>query len=105
MYYRTSLTPQCAYQLVDVRERGFQALQNGIRQIRAYIFSESYQIEKAIVHASKAAYLSKLIELNKDYIVRFENALQVKEWIIDQPSFTRLNRLKRSNPEAFFYWA
>lgn len=82
----------------------FLALQNGIRQIRAYIFSESYQIEKAIVHASKAAYLSKLIELNKDHIVRFENALQVKEWIIEQPSFTRLNRLKRSNPEAFFYW-
>ncbi len=82
----------------------FTALQNGISQIRAFIFSETYQIEKAIVHASKAAYLAKLLELNTNNLKRFENALQVKDWIIEKPFFTRLNRLKKSNPQAFFYW-
>ncbi len=82
----------------------FTALQNGISQIRAFIFSETYQIEKAITHAAKAAYLSKLIELNKNSLERFENALQVKDLTIEQPFFTRLNRLKKSNPQAFFYW-
>lgn len=82
----------------------FRALQNGISQIKAFIFSETYQIEKAIVHASKAAYLAKLIELNKINLQHFENAIQVKDWTIEQPFFTRLNRLKKSNPQAFFYW-
>ncbi len=44
----------------------FTALQNGISQIRAFIFSETFQIEKAIVYAAKAAYIAKLIELKKD---------------------------------------
>ena len=82
----------------------FTALQNGISQIRAFIFSETYQIEKAIVHAAKAVYLAKLIELNGNSLEHFDNALQVKDWIIKQPFFTRLNRLKKSNPQAFFYW-
>ncbi len=82
----------------------FTALQNGISQIRAFIFSETYQIEKAIVHASKAAYLAKLIESNKNNPERFDNALKMKDWAIEQPFYTRLNRLKRSNPQAFFYW-
>ena len=82
----------------------FTALQKGISQIRAFIFSETYQIEKAIAHASKSAYLSKLIELKENKLERFENALQVKDWTIEQPFCTRLNKLKKSNPQAFFYW-
>ena len=61
-------------------------------------------IEKAVVHAAKAAYLSKLIELNENKLEPFENALQVTNWTIEQPFFTRLNRLRKSNPQAFFYW-
>ncbi len=40
----------------------FKQLQLGIRRIGSFIFSESYHIEKAIIHASKAAYLSTLIK-------------------------------------------
>lgn len=82
----------------------FAALQNGISRIKAFIFSENYQIEKATIHAAKAAYLAKLIELNKRNIERFENVTQIKDWVIKRPFFTRLNRLKKSNPQAFFYW-
>jgi len=82
----------------------FTALQNGISQMRAFIFSETFQIEKAIISAAKAAYLSKLIALKKDKIERFEKALQIKDWNIQQPFYTRLNKLKKSNPQAFFYW-
>lgn len=67
-------------------------------------FSDTYQIEKAIVHAAKAAYLSKLIEFKINTPERFENAIQIKDWAIVQPFFTRLNKLKKSNPQAFFYW-
>jgi predicted nucleotidyltransferase component of viral defense system len=82
----------------------FEELKNGIRRISRFIFSESYHIEKAIAHASKAAYLSTLIFLNAKTIAKFENPLQLKDWQIDEPLNNKLNKLKKSNPEAFFYW-
>ncbi len=82
----------------------FKALQEGVSQVKAFIFSESYHIEKAIVHAAKAAYLAKLIEHKASSFVRFNDPMEVKEWLVEQPFFTRLNKLKKSNSEAFFYW-
>jgi len=82
----------------------FEELQSGIGRISRYIFSESYQIEKAIAHASKAAYLSTLISLDAKTIAKFENPLQLKDWQIAEPLNNKLNKLKKSNPEAFFYW-
>ena len=82
----------------------FDELQSGIRRIRAYIFSENYHIEKAITQASKTAYLVTLIENDSVEIEKYSNPLQMKEWLIDKPMNTKLNKLKRSNPEAFFYW-
>jgi len=82
----------------------FAALQEGISQIKAFIFSESYHIEKAIAHVAKAAYLVKLIEHEATTFVRFSDPMEIKDWVIEQPFYTRLNKLKKSNPEAFFYW-
>lgn len=81
----------------------FDELQKGLQRIVGFIFSESYQIEKAIVHASKAAYLSVLIQHNATAIHKFENPLQLKDWLIGKPFNSKLNKLKKSNPEAFFY--
>jgi len=81
-----------------------EALQLGLRQIKGYIFSESYNIEKAIIHASKAAYLSVLIRRKETNIEKFGDPLEMATWIIKQPFNTKINKLKKSNPEAFFYW-
>lgn len=82
----------------------FEELQNGILRIKGFIFSETYHIEKAIAHASKAAYLSSLIQHDKNGIEKFENPLQLKDWQIGEPLNNKLNKLKKTNPEAFFYW-
>ncbi len=82
----------------------FDKLQQGIRQVNPFIFSENYHIEKAIVDASKAAYLATLIRHNNTEFEKFSSPMQIKNWIIEQPLKTRLNKLKKSNPEAFFYW-
>lgn len=82
----------------------FEALQLGLRQIKSYIFSETYNIEKAIAHAAKTAYLSVLIRRKATVMERFTDPLIMENWIIEQPFNTRLNKLKKSNPEAFFYW-
>lgn len=82
----------------------FEQLQQGIQRITGYIFSESYHLEKAISHASKAAYITALIKHDADIIEKFENPAQIKNWIIQEPLNSKLNKLKKSNPEAFFYW-
>ena len=82
----------------------FEQLQSGVRRIVGFIFSESYHIEKAITHASKAAYLSTLIKHDAADIEKFGNPLEMKDWLIDEPLNKKLNKLKKSNPEAFFYW-
>ncbi len=82
----------------------FDILQKGLKQLVAFIFSEHYHIEKAIIDASKTAYLAKLIQSDSNNIEKFKNPLQIAEWKIKQPFYTKLNKLKKSNPEAFFYW-
>jgi hypothetical protein len=37
-------------------------------------------------------------------IERYSNKIDMTEWQIEQPNNTRLNKLKKSNPEAFYYW-
>ena len=82
----------------------FGELQAGIQRVSHFIFSEPFHIDKAITMASKAAYIANAIRYNKDKIEIFNNPLQMKEWSIVDPLWPRLNRLKKSNPEAFFYW-
>lgn len=82
----------------------FDHLQTGIQRVSRFIFSESFHIDRAITFASKAAYISALIKSNKTEIEKFKNPAAVKDWVIGEPFWPRLNRLKKSNPEAFFYW-
>jgi len=82
----------------------FDELQKGIQRISRFVFSENYHIEKAIGHASKVAYLAILIKNGTTKIEKYDNPNQMKEWIIGEPMNLKLNRLKKSNPEAFYYW-
>ncbi len=99
--YQTALT--IASRGIDGKGN-FEQLQLGTQRIKTFIFSESYNIEKAIVHASKAGYLATLIKTDSEIIEKFSNPLQMKDWLIDKPMNNKLNKLKKSNPEAFFYW-
>jgi pyridoxal biosynthesis lyase PdxS len=82
----------------------FDELQKGIQNIKNYIFSENFHIERAMIPASKAAYLSTILKTETKEIQRFNNPLEIANWTIEQPFETRLNKLKKTSPEAFFYW-
>ncbi|MEX1001801.1 MAG: nucleotidyl transferase AbiEii/AbiGii toxin family protein [Crocinitomicaceae bacterium] len=85
-------------------EGNFNELQKGIQNIRNFIFSEPFHLERAMVPAAKAAYLTAIIKTGTKEIQRFSDPKEIAEWVIEQPFETRLNKLKKSNPEAFFYW-
>lgn len=85
-----------------VGKANFEVLKLGLKQIISYIFSEPYHIEKATTHAARTAYLATLLRFDTPAI-RY-NAQDMKDWLIEQPYKTKLNKLKRTNPEAFYYW-
>lgn len=82
----------------------FVELQTGIQRVSRFIFYETFHIEKAIIAASKAAYLAVLIRSREVAIEKYGDPKIMKDWSIGVPFWPRLNRLKKSNPEAFFYW-
>ena len=101
--YQTSLCI-CLQGVID--SQNFKLLQDGIKRIQNFIHSEKYYLDTAIVNASKAAYLSVLIDKNETTIKRFDknNVMTLQTAILEKPLHSKLNKLKKSNIEAFFYW-
>ncbi len=82
----------------------FQELQTGIQNIGNFIFSESFHLERAMLPSAKVAYLSALLKSGAKDIERFSDSTDMTDWKIEQVLTNRLNRFKKTNPEAFFYW-
>lgn len=88
----------------DTKSGEFKHLQTGVSNFTNFTI-EKFNIEDAITAASKVAYLSELIKTDEEMkIERFDNPLGIKDWLIEDTQFNKLNKLKKSNPEAFFYW-
>jgi len=85
-------------------EGKFDELQKGINNIRNFIFSDSFHIDKAMISAAKAAYISAFLRTNEKKLKRYTDPKEIAEWNIEQAFESKLNKLKKSNPEAFFYW-
>lgn len=88
----------------DEKNPDFIQLQKGISGITNFIL-EHFKIEEAIVAAAKTAYLTSLLEIESiGSAERYKETRQVATMDITNQEFNKLNRLKKSNPEAFFYW-
>ena len=88
----------------NTKSEEFNHLQLGIRNFTNFTI-DKFNIEDAITAAAKVAYLTKLIIA--DVTIKnekFNNPLEVKDWLIDDKDYNKLNKLKKSNPEAFYYW-
>ncbi len=100
--YGTSL---CIIQRGQYKPEEFDLLKDGIKRVRGFIHSETYNIDSAIVNASKVAYLSKLIEKGVTEIKHYnsDEISELTDAVLQSPLPTKLNKLKKSNTEAFFY--
>lgn len=88
----------------DSKSDEFKHLQLGIKNFTNFII-DRFSIEEAITASSKVAYLTTLLTKEKNQkIERFKNPLEIKDWLIEDPTYNKLNKLKKTNPEAFFYW-
>lgn len=88
----------------DTKSEDFNHLQLGIRNFTNFTI-DRFSIDEAITAAAKVAYLTKLIQSeNEIKIGRFKNPLEIKDWLIEDQEYNKLNKLKKNNPEAFYYW-
>lgn len=84
----------------------FRLLQDGISRIGNFMIGDKYTLDSAIVNASKVAYLCKLIEKGINEIRHYspEMLVNLADRELQQPIPTKLNKLKKTHPEAFFYF-
>ena len=81
----------------------FQHLAKGIHNIKPHIFYR-FVIEDAMVGAAKVMLLSTLLQQDfKEAPYKFGAAKDAMEWLIPTTDYNRFNKLKKTNPEAFFY--
>ncbi|WP_291123279.1 nucleotidyl transferase AbiEii/AbiGii toxin family protein [Flavobacterium sp. UBA6046] len=100
-------TWQACYTLAerDTKSDEFFHLQLGIRNFTNFTI-DRFSIDEAITAAAKVAYLTNLIQSGKIIkIERFKNPLEIKDWLIENPEYNKLNKLKKNNPEGFYYWS
>lgn len=86
----------------DTKSDEFKHLLIGIKNFTNFII-DRFSIEEAITASSKVAYLTLLLNRENQEIERFKNPLEIKDWLIEDQTHNKLNKLKKTNPEAFFY--
>ncbi|MBR1798490.1 MAG: nucleotidyl transferase AbiEii/AbiGii toxin family protein [Bacteroidales bacterium] len=86
-------------------EADFDTLYLGTKQVGSFIFSEHFHIEKAILAAAKTVYLSALLLSRSTTIEKYSDKRisDIADWAINEYEYTKLNKLKKTYPEAFFY--
>lgn len=83
----------------------FDILQDGIKKIKAFIHTSNYHIENAIIDSAKAAYISTCIRKGITDIEKYTGDVEAVSGMTIAPTLTtKLNKLKRILPEAFYYW-
>ncbi len=87
----------------NLKDSNFQHMAKGIYNIKPHIFYR-FVIEDAMVGAAKVMLLSTLLRQDfKEAPHKFGAAKDVIEWQITTTDYNRFNKLKKTNPEAFFY--
>ncbi len=83
----------------------YDMLQDGIKRLGNFIYENKYFIEDAIIDAAKAAYIATCLENGLLAIEKFDESKVSTIQPIGKKLTTKLNKLKKANKEAYFYWS
>lgn len=81
----------------------FRIISNGVKQVNNHIFSESFNLDTAVIYAAKSACLAAAVKSGVERIPRFDRSVDMSSWLISPPMDTKLNKIKKTSPEAFYY--
>jgi predicted nucleotidyltransferase component of viral defense system len=92
----------CVYGKFD--KETYTIMQSGVSRLNSFIYGDKFREPQAQIAVAKTTYLSKKIDTDAINIERFDKAIDMKSWIISDYHFSALNKLKKHNLEAFYYW-
>ena len=90
-----------------LKKEDYRLYVDGVSRVRGFIHSTKYTIDRAITDSAKAAYLAACIKSGNMIPDKYSPSRneELRNLIIPAPINSGLNRLKRQDIEAFFYWA
>lgn len=83
----------------------FEEFQDGIIRIKNFMYQRNYYIEQAAVDAAKVAYLATCFQNGITDINKYSRETDIHALEIFSKMPGPLQRLRKSSPEAFYYWA
>lgn len=85
-------------------QKEYTQLQRGVSNIINFILSR-FNIDDATICAGKTAYLCNTLHKEEmKSLIPYEGPAQLNELEIKEEQYLKFNRLKKTNPEAFYYW-
>ncbi|PIV27479.1 MAG: hypothetical protein COS37_02725 [Anaerolineae bacterium CG03_land_8_20_14_0_80_58_20] len=82
----------------------YTELLEGFKKLAAFVYSGFFSLDTAILCAAKTALLASSLLKREDSIGRFEPGRDLASWMISNPDFSKLNKVKKTSPESFFYF-
>ncbi len=83
----------------------FKELQNGIISFNSFLANGNFRIEEAISASAKAIWLTTIFRTQSfDKFILYDSKIELNTLEILNVSFNFLNRFKKTNKEAFYYW-
>lgn len=82
----------------------FSELLDGIKRVGGFLYSGNFTIDKAILYASKATILAAYLIKEEKRIKKLGSRTAISELLIQNQSYQKINKLKKTNPEAFYYY-
>lgn len=83
----------------------FNEIRTGLLKIQGFIIGSAFRIEKAIEASAKSAWFAMKLK-NKNYspIELYNPKIDVAKFHIENKDYQFLNKLKKANKPAFYYW-
>lgn len=83
----------------------YELLEEGVDKLKSHMYVGRYTLEMAIADAAKAAYLATVIQYGLNKIEKYSgNPSDVKGMTISPAISKDVAKIRRGNPEAFYYW-
>jgi len=90
----------------DAEKKKFLEIQNGIKQLKGFLFGDTFRIDEAILYSAKVSLLAAKIRIeNFDELPHWESSMNREDYQIQSGKYRYLNKKLRFIPEgAWFYW-
>ena len=92
----------CVYGRFD--KETFKIMRSGVSRLNNFIYGDKFREPQAQIAVAKASYLSSKLNSDLANIEHYDKSIDMKTWVISDHQFSALNKLKKHNLEAFFYW-